>query len=129
MNSFFIITGTYSDTNNKCLWRACHVSGTLLNTQLALIHRSLLSVLYVLLCEYVLSCSTMSDCLRLHGRKLTRLLCPWDSPGKNTGLGCYFLLYGIFLVQESNKGLLHCRWILYHLSLQGSPCIIIVELN
>ena len=28
-----------------------------------------------------------------------RLLCPWDSPGKNTGVGCHFLLQGIFLIQ------------------------------
>ena len=31
-----------------------------------------------------------------------RLLCPWDSPGKNTGVGCHFLLQGIFLTQGSN---------------------------
>ena len=36
-----------------------------------------------------------------------RLLCPWDSPGKNTGMGCYFLLQGIFLTQGSNLNLLH----------------------
>ena len=34
---------------------------------------------------------------------------PWDSPGKNTGVGCHFLLQGIFLTQGSNPGLLHCR--------------------
>ena len=33
------------------------------------------------------------------------LLCPWDSPGKDTGVGCHFLLQGIFLTQESNPGL------------------------
>ena len=43
-------------------------------------------------------------------------LCPWDSPGKNTGVGCCFLLQGIFPTQESNLGLLHCRQILYQLS-------------
>ena len=42
------------------------------------------------------------------------LLCPWDSPGKNTGVGCYFLLQGIFPTQGSNPGLLHCRQMLYH---------------
>ena len=35
-----------------------------------------------------------------------RLPCPWDSPGKNTGVGCHFLLQGIFLTQGSNPGLL-----------------------
>ena len=43
-----------------------------------------------------------------------RLLCPWDFPGKNTGVGFYFLLQGIFLIQASNVHLLHCRWILCH---------------
>ena len=47
---------------------------------------------------------------------LTKFLRPWDFPGKNTGLGCHFLLQGIFLTQGSNPGLLHCRKILYHLS-------------
>ena len=42
-------------------------------------------------------------------------LCPWDSPGKNTGVGRHFLLQGTFLT----RGLLHCRQILYHLSHQG----------
>ena len=36
------------------------------------------------------SCPT----LRPHRRQPTRLLCPWDSPGKNTGVGCHFLLHG-----------------------------------
>ena len=53
----------------------------------------------------------------------TRLLCPWSSPGKHTGVGCYFLLQGILLTQGSNLGLLHCRWILYQLNHQGSPMI------
>ena len=47
------------------------------------------------------------------GRQPTRLLCPWDSPGKNTGVGCHFLLQEIFLTQGLNLPLLHCRWILY----------------
>ena len=49
---------------------------------------------------------------------------PWtihSSPGQNTGVGSLFLLQGIFLTQESNQGLLHCRQILYQLSYQGSP--------
>ena len=51
----------------------------------------------------------------------TRLLCPWNSPGKNTGMGCHYLLQGIFLTQGSNLGLLHCRQILYCLSHQRNP--------
>ena len=52
----------------------------------------------------------------------SRLLCPWDSPGSNTGVGCHSLLQGIFPTQGPNLGLLHCRQI-YHLSNQGSPYI------
>ena len=52
--------------------------------------------------------------LQPHGLQPTRLLCPWDFPGKNTGVGWHFLLQGIFLTQESNLCLLHCRQILYH---------------
>ena len=43
---------------------------------------------------------------------------------KNTGVGCHALLQGIFPTQESNPGHLHCRWILYQLSHQGSPRIL-----
>ena len=52
------------------------------------------------------------------------LLCPWYSPGKNTGVGCHSLLHGIFPTQGLNQcllHLLHCRQILYHLSHQESP--------
>ena len=45
---------------------------------------------------------------------------------KNTGVGCYFLLQGIFPIQGSNLGLLHCRQVVYHLSHQGSPIPFIV---
>ena len=49
-----------------------------------------------------------------HGLQPTRFLCPWAFPGKNTGVSCHFLLQGIFLTQELNLHLLHCRQILYH---------------
>ena len=48
----------------------------------------------------------------------TRLLRPWDFPGKNTRVGCHFLLQEVFLTQGSNLNLLHCRQILYCLSHQ-----------
>ena len=63
----------------------------------------------------------MSDSFVIPWTVPTRLLCPWDSPGKNTGMGCHSLLQGIFPIQGSNPGLLHCRQILYYLSHQGSP--------
>ena len=49
------------------------------------------------------------------------LYSPWNSPGQNTGVGSLSLLQGIFQTQESKQDLLHCRWILYQLSYQGSP--------
>ena len=56
-----------------------------------------------------------------YGLYPSRLLGPRDSPSKNTGVGCHFLLQGIFQTQGSNPGLPHCRQMLYHLSHQGSP--------
>ena len=47
-----------------------------------------------------------------------RLLCPWDSPGKNTGLDCHALLHGIFYTQELNPGFLYCRQVFYCLNYQ-----------
>ena len=58
-------------------------------------------------------------CKYTDGHILT--LCPWDSPGKNTGVGSHSLLQGIFPTQGSNLGLLHCRLALYCLSHQGDP--------
>ena len=58
------------------------------------------------------SCSVLSDSL------LSLVLySPWNSPGQNTGVGSRSLLHRIFLTQESNRGLLHCRWILYQITL------------
>ena len=62
----------------------------------------------------------MSDSLQLHGQQPTSLLCPWDFPGKNTGVGSHSLLQGIFPTQGLNPCLLHCRRSLYLLSHQGS---------
>ena len=55
----------------------------------------------------------MSDSVQPHRRQPTRRPRPWDSPGKNTGVGCHFLLQGIFPTQGSNPGLLHFRQTLY----------------
>jgi len=58
----------------------------------------------------------MFHSLQPHG-----LYSPWNSLGQNSGVGSLSLLQGIFPTQESNQGLLHCRWILYQLSYKGSP--------
>ena len=63
------------------------------------------------------SCPTLWDPLDC---SLPRLLCPWNFPSKNTGVGSRSLLQGTFPTQELSPGLLHCRWILHQLSHQGS---------
>ena len=54
---------------------------------------------------------------------------PWNFSGKNTGVGCHFLLQEIFPTQGLNLCLLHCRQILYHLSHPGSVIIDALNLN
>ena len=55
----------------------------------------------------MLSWPVMSNSLRRHGRWPTRLLCPWNFPGRNSLAGCHFLLKGIFPTQGSNLCLMH----------------------
>ena len=69
-----------------------------------------------------LGCSVTQLCPTLlwpHGLLPASFLCSWDFPGKNTGVGCHFLLQEIFPTQGSNLGLPYCRQTLYHLSHQG----------
>ena len=71
------------------------------------------------------SCPTFCD----PGLKSTRLCCPWDSLGKNTGMGCHFLLQGIFPTQGSNLHLLSLLdWQVDSLPLShlGSPSTLFV---
>ena len=56
-----------------------------------------------------------------HGLKPTRLCCGISQARVWNSTGCHILCRGIFLTPGSNPGLLHCRWILYQLSHQGSP--------
>ena len=86
------------------------------------------SKMSVCVCVYMYVCVThiigicaqsLQSCPTLRARGLqARLLCPGDSPGKNTGVGCHALLQGIFPTQGLNPGLLHVscidRWVLYH---------------
>ena len=64
------------------------------------------------------SCSVESNSLRSHG-----IYSPWNSSGRNTGVGSLSLLQGIFPTQGLNPGPLHCKRILYQLSLKGSPSL------
>ena len=61
----------------------------------------------LLSCISLCVCSVMSDSLGPHGLWPSRLLYPWDSLGKNTGVGCHALLQRIFTTQGSNLGLLY----------------------
>ena len=65
--------------------------------------------------------SVVSDSLWSNELQPTRLLCPWNSPGKITGVGGCSFLQGIFLTQGLNPGLPHCRRILCCLSHKVSP--------
>ena len=58
-----------------------------------------------------------------------QVLCPWNSLGKNTGADCHFLLQEIYLTQQSNPGVLHCRKILYHLSHQRNLNLALYQMN
>ena len=65
--------------------------------------------------------SAVSDSERPHGLQPARLLCPWGSPGKNTRVGCHFLLQGIFQTQGLNLCLLYWQGDSLPLSCLGSP--------
>ena len=54
----------------------------------------------------------------------TRLLHPWDFLGKSTGVGCHFLLQGIFLTQGLSPGLPNCSHVVYHLSHLENPVLV-----
>ena len=56
--------------------------------------------------KVVCACSVASDSVQPRGLQSARLLCLWNFPGQNTGMGCHFLLWGIFLTQGSNLHLL-----------------------
>ena len=62
----------------------------------------------------------MSGSLRSQELQPSRLLCPWDFPGKSTGVGCHFLLQMIFLTQGLNPCLVHQQVDSLPLSHQGN---------
>ena len=68
-------------------------------------------------CSVTQSCLILCDLMDCSPPGSTAL---GDSLGKNTGVGCHARLREIFPIQGSDSGLPHCRWILYHLSCQGS---------
>ena len=95
--------GTGSCLGTFKLWDMGHLSCSVLRPLYTLGHIDMLSV-SVYVCAHSLSCVWL---LQPHGLQPARLLCPWDFPGKNTGVGCHFLLQGIFPTQGSNLRLLY----------------------
>ena len=76
---------------------------------------------FAVLCSVAQSCPTFVTPM---GCSLPGSSVLGDSPGKNTGVGCHALLWGLFPTQGLNPGLLHYRQILYHMSHQRSPRIL-----
>ena len=107
--------------SNKCCIAQCHLSENQKincidprranNTKLIIIEKKV----------KLIEAQSCQNSLQPHEPQPTRLLCPWDSPSKNTRVGSPSLFQGIFLIQGSNPGLLHCKHMLYCLSHQGSP--------
>ena len=79
-------------------------------------------------CMYVcVSCSVMFNSLQPHGLWAGRFLCPRNSPGKNTGVGCYFFCQGIFTTQGLNLsllGLLHWQILCHCITWEAYPNIV-----
>ena len=110
-------------------WKGLHVASTregVQSTIRAPSHLCLVSsgrlassqVTFAMLCLVTQSCRTLFD---LMDYSLPGTSVHGDSPWKNIEIGCHALLQEIFPTQGSNPCLPHCRWILYHLSHQGSP--------
>ena len=100
------------------LWFPLHIISL---RSFPLVFRSFSSI--VALCVHAKSLQSYPTlCNPMDCQETARFLCLWDSPGKNTGVGCQgiFPAQGIFPTQGSNLGLLHYRQILYHPSHQGS---------
>ena len=77
-------------------------------------------VAFSLVSSVTVSRSIVSNSLQPHDLELTRLLCPWDSPGKNIGVGMPFSCSGDLAAQGLYPALLHCGKILYRLSYNKS---------
>ena len=84
------------------------------NTRKGFPSGSVVKKVKVLVTQLCLTLCDLMDCSH-------QLLCPWDSPGKNTGVGRHFLLQGIFQTKGSNPHLLHWQVDSLSINHQGSP--------
>ena len=121
--SIFLVVTTLEHISDTLFWRINYSSCKVVKSDITLFLERFNSLYKWVSClnwEVEWSLSVVSDSLRPHGLYPTRLLCTWNVPGKSTGVGCRFLLQGIFPTQGLKPGLQHCRQTLYHLSHQGS---------
>ena len=86
-----------------------------------MVYVSLYSICIIIWCCVVCGCSVLSNSLWCHGLLPFSLLCPCDFPGKTAGVGCHFLLQGIFPVHGLDLPLLHCQVASLPLHHLGSP--------
>ena len=84
--------------NSKKIWSKW-LNGEMLKASIYLI-------ICVCVCARVFSCSAVSNSSQSYGPWPARFLCPWGSPGKNTGAGCHALLQGLLPIQGLNPRLL-----------------------
>ena len=81
-------------SRSRARYKCCHLQGLFSQfPQLYQIQMYMCVYVYVCVCVCVCVCSIVSDSLQPHRRQLTRLPRPWDSPGKNSGVGCHCLLW------------------------------------
>ena len=82
--------------------------------------------MHVCVCVCVCSVTKLCPTLQPYGLQPSRPLCPQYFKGKNTGVGCHFLLQGVFLTQGLNPHLLHWQAYSLLLRLPGSPTPLIL---
>ena len=93
-------------------------TSTVFDIHLGFLTHFVTQICYCCCCLVTVLCLTF---LQLHELQPADLLCPWEFPGKNSGVGCHFLLQGILLTQGSNPCILY-RWVgSLSLSHHGSP--------
>ena len=125
-----------SPPNQKNTKPALHLLPSLVNVLKKFVSNSKCPVLFfklfgfkeifrMIIISCALLCSVVSDSLQPQGLQPTGLLWLWDSPGKNTGVGCRFLLQGIFPSLESPESLA-LQVDSLPLSLLGSPVISLI---
>ena len=91
---------TYSSQHMQCADKTTHTHFTFLWKRNVEGNLEMLAVIFHCCCCCLVA-SVMSDSVRPHRWQPIRLPCPWDSPGKNTGVGCHFLLQWMKVKSES----------------------------